>query len=33
MVHMAVLDRAGHDVACVDDEYAHGEDLGLAGRP
>ena len=24
-----LLDRAGHDVVCVDDAYAHAEDLGL----
>jgi glyoxylase-like metal-dependent hydrolase (beta-lactamase superfamily II)/rhodanese-related sulfurtransferase len=24
-----LLDRAGHDVVCVDDDYAHAEELGL----
>jgi rhodanese-related sulfurtransferase len=24
-----LLDRAGHDVVCVDDHYAHAEDFGL----
>jgi hydroxyacylglutathione hydrolase len=27
----SLLDRAGHDVVCVDDEYAQAEHLGLAG--
>ena len=29
----ALLDRAGHDVVCVDDEYRHAEELGLVTRP
>jgi glyoxylase-like metal-dependent hydrolase (beta-lactamase superfamily II)/rhodanese-related sulfurtransferase len=24
-----LLDRAGHDVVCIDDQFAHAEDLGL----
>jgi rhodanese-related sulfurtransferase len=26
-----LLDRAGHDVCCIDDEFAHAEQLGLVG--
>jgi hypothetical protein len=29
VIATALLDRAGHDVVCVDDAFAHAETLGL----